>query len=260
MAGQRRPGDEQGRTGGDEPLVDVQEAPGRDHRGDHRLGEPDLPEARVEDARDAVPPERLAEAEAACVSALQDDPGERDEAEERGPDTDDQQEPPPERGRGRAEGRRQGDRPSRHQQEQCEIEEADDGEEDVDAPRGPPAEDLARDPLRVRAGLQHMEDERSGDGMRVLRDHAPGDRVGAAGERAVDPDAHRPWGRPLDLPVVDPRRVRVVDPDRPEGALDRLVELAGRPTSEKPPVGRRWRVGSRAASRALPPRARRRAP
>ena len=65
--------------------------------------------------------------------------------------------------------------------------------------------------------------------MAVRRDHPPGHRVRAPTQTTVDAGTHLTRGRPIHISAIDPRRPRVVDPDRPERSLDGLAEAQAHP-------------------------------
>ena len=148
------------------------------------------------------------------------------------------------------------DRAARTEQDEREVQEPDHAEHEVDALRSRlPGQHLLDHSGTACTRLPDGEDERPVHRVRVGRDDAPGDRVRAAWKPRTHADGDLVRLGLRRRPVVDPMEPAVVDADRAESTLDRLVEgehdlLRG--TREHGAVGRRRRdercVGERRGS------------
>ena len=197
------------------------------HRAGQRqpgLQEPDRAEPRSQHRRDDVPVQRLAEPEAACGRALEHDPCERHERKQQRGTCEQEREPRACLRRCLAEADDEHQRAAADQEEKQEVERPHDREQHRHRGRRAALEHLRRHAGRVRTGSADVEDERTRDRMPVRRHRPPRHRVGAAGEPPVERDPRLPLARPLDLTRVDAACLRVVDADRAERRLDRLVE------------------------------------
>src|SRR4029453_18960226 len=171
---------------------------------------------------DRVPAERLAQPEPSGHRALEHDAERRDDHEPEREAGKDPEEARSELRCCRTKNDRRRDRTADDEQDEREVERADELEECVDRAWGLRAEDLLA--RTARRSLLDVEYEGAGDRVRVGRDDPPRDRVRPARELSVDLDGDRVLARPDDLARVDASASTVVDADRAERRLDRLVE------------------------------------
>ena len=181
-----------------------------------------LSELRLEHGIDRVPAESLRESEPSGNCPLEHD------AKGSGDDEADSEpcEDPVEAG-AKLSGRRAKDEgecrgTAHHEQHQREVESSRELEESIHVTRRALAEHLLAGAGTIRR--PDVEDEGSGDRVRIGGDNSPRDRVRTLWELSAERDGHRALVGPGDLSGIDTRPAAVEEPDRPERRLHGLAE------------------------------------